>query len=81
MGVLCETGEQEEEAFIKEDIRHAKLAYRTIRIHLLLPFIKVILKPKVRIRGKQNCEISLLREVVITGPAFPTKAIVKSKGA
>lgn len=65
----------------KKGIRHPKLVYKTIRIHALLPSVKVILRPKGRIRGKQNCEISLLREVVITGLAFPTKAIVKNKGA
>ena len=81
VGVLCEIGEQEEEAFKKEGIRHPKLVYKTVRIHALLPFIKVIMRPKGRIRGKQNCEISILRKVVITVPAFLTKAIVKNKGA
>lgn len=78
MGVLREIGEQKEEAFKKEVIRHPKLVYKTVRIHALLPFVKVILRRKGRIRGKQ---ISLLREVVITVPAFHMKAIVKNKGA
>jgi len=81
IGVLCEIVEQEEQAFKKEGIRHPKLLYKTVRIHALLPFLKLILRPKGRIRGEQNCEISLLREAVITVPAFPTKAIVANKGA
>lgn len=81
VGVWCQTGEEEEEAFKKEGIRHLKLLYKAIRIHALLPFIRVILRLKNGIRGKQNCEISLSREVVITMPAFPTKAIVKNIGA
>lgn len=52
--------------------------YKAIRIHALLPFIKDILGLKDGIRGKQNCEIGLSREVVIT---FPAKAIVKNKEA
>lgn len=77
MGVLHEIAEQKEEAF-KKEVRHPKLVYKTVRIHALLPFVKVILRPKGRIRGKQ---ITLLREVVITVPDFHMKAIVKNKGA
>lgn len=50
VGVSCETGEQEKEAFRKEGTRHPKLVYKTVRINALLPFIKGILRPKDRIR-------------------------------
>lgn len=52
--VLWDFGEQEEEVFKKQGSRRPKLLHETARLHALLSFVGVILRPEGRITEMQN---------------------------
>lgn len=53
VGVLCEFGEQKEEAFKTGCNRHPKLLHKAVGLRVLLSFTEVVLTPEGRIRNPE----------------------------